>query len=435
MMEFELKLEPHQLALWNSPAQNRVGVFGRRSGKTYMAVRWLCLLGLTRNEAGNWPDGVGMYIAPTLQQAKNIAWDEFKSFLSVVDPGATFLENTAEIRLTNGKRILLLGSDRPDTLRGMELFGWVVDEMGDMKPDVVDAILLPAAAKQTAPGVIIGTPKGFNHFYDVAERAKTDEGWSYHHATMADNPHIPQKSLERLKNTMSSFLFQQEILAKFQVSSSELFDEKWIIERKDKPSDGVGYVAVDLAGFSNIEAANKATNPSTYLDSSAICPGYLHGNNRVWVPEIEYGRWGIHETAARIVKQCAKVQAHKLGIEKGVLFQAVEKDVREAMRTQNYNVRLEELTHGNRNKTERIVWAIQAKLEHGLITFAPGPYLRRFKDELLNIPNKGTHDDLPDSLSLLMQLMPMTALQGSMEELFYDYTLAEDPIGVYNASY
>jgi hypothetical protein len=122
----------------------------------------------------------------------------------------------------------------------MEIFAWVVDEMGDMKPEVVDAIILPSGAKQSAPGIIIGTPKGFNHFYDICERAKSLGHWSYHHATMVDNPHIPRDTIEKLKQTLSSFLFQQEILAKFQVSSSDLFKEEWIIERKDKPLDGVG---------------------------------------------------------------------------------------------------------------------------------------------------------------------------------------------------
>jgi hypothetical protein len=391
-----------------------------------MAVRWISLAALNPRADGTLPDGVALYIAPTLQQVKDIAWDEFKSFLAIADPAAVFIENTGEIRLSNGKRILCRGSDRPDTLRGMEIFAWVVDEMGDMKPEVVDAIILPSGAKQSAPGIIIGTPKGFNHFYDICERAKSLGHWSYHHATMVDNPHIPRDTIEKLKQTLSSFLFQQEILAKFQVSSSDLFKEEWIIERKDKPLDGVGFVAVDLAGFSNIVAANKAANPASYLDDTSICPGFLHGENRIWVPEIDYGRWTMSETSARIVKHCKSTQAYKLGIEKGALYQAIQKDLLDAMRIQGHHSNLVELTHGNQNKTDRIVWALQSRLEHGLITFGPGSYLRKFKDELLNIPNKGTHDDLPDSLSLLVQLMPLTALQGSLNDLYYDYRSSED---------
>jgi hypothetical protein len=34
----------------------------------------------------------------------------------------------------------------------------------------------------------------------------------------------------------------------------------------------------------------------------------------------------------------------------------------------NDSFRVEELTHGNKKKTDRIVWALQGRFEHGQIT-------------------------------------------------------------------
>lgn len=401
-----------------------VAVWGRRTGKTKAAVWWLitCSLKATR--------GVGFYVAPTLQQAKDIAWDEFKRAfhaLSKLFPGltATFIENTGEIRISNGMKIMLKGSDRPDTLRGVDLFAAVVDEYGDMKADVFDGIILPALAGQEAPALIIGTPKGFNHFHDLVNRAKTRDDWFYSTATMYDNPYIPRSAIIDLKNTMSTFLFEQEIMAKFKVASSDLFKEEWIREAKE-PTEGDFYVACDLAGFDNFAEAQKKSNPMTHLDDTAIAVGKLHGLGHLWVKDIDSGRWSVRENASRIVRHCRENSAMTLGIEKGALYQAVFKDVQDAMRTQGHYARIQELTHGNQGKVQRLLWALQGALEHGKITFNPGKYLNKFKDQLMNIPHKGTHDDLPDALALLVQLVPGQALDGKPSDLFYDYILGDD---------
>lgn len=62
------------------------------------------------------------------------------------------------------------------------------------------------------------------------------------------------------------------------------------------------------------------------------------------------------------------------------------------------------LTHGNRLKTERIVWALQGRLEHGKISFKPAPWNKDVEDQLGQFPSKMVHDDIPDALSYIAQL-------------------------------
>ena len=66
--------------------------------------------------------------------------------------------------------------------------------------------------------------------------------------------------------------------------------------------------------------------------------------------------------------------------------------------------RIEELTHGNKKKTDRIVWALQGRFEHGTITLNKGSWNSQFLDELFQFPNQLVHDDLIDSLAYVDQL-------------------------------
>jgi phage terminase large subunit-like protein len=66
--------------------------------------------------------------------------------------------------------------------------------------------------------------------------------------------------------------------------------------------------------------------------------------------------------------------------------------------------RIIDLTHGNKKKTDRIVWSLQGRFEHGQITLKEGEYVKEFIDQLLNFPTNNVHDDLLDALSYIDQL-------------------------------
>jgi phage terminase large subunit-like protein len=66
--------------------------------------------------------------------------------------------------------------------------------------------------------------------------------------------------------------------------------------------------------------------------------------------------------------------------------------------------RIEELTHGNKKKSDRIMWALQGRFENGYISLSKGEWNTRFLDELFQFPDTLTHDDLVDALSYIDQL-------------------------------
>jgi hypothetical protein len=415
MAKLSLNLHPAQRMIWDDPARFKFVRAGRRFGKTNLAAARLSLKGLTATA------GVGFYVAPTFQQAKDLMWTPLKQHLKPF--GAVFKENTGVVELPNGNVIMLKGSDRPDTLRGNKLFDCVIDEYADMKPDVFEAIIRPSLSDLKAGALIIGTPKGRDHMYNLEQAVLDDPEWSVYHFTTYDNPFIDPAEIDAARRMLSTYFFKQEYLAEYAVSESDLFKADWIRESSVEPKQGEHLITVDLAGFTDFEQKIRRNTPN--LDDTAIATTKVNGVDW-WVKQIEGGRWTTAETAKRIITAAKDVEARTIGIEKGALFQAIWTPLQTEMRDQQYFARILDLTHNNTKKIDRVLWALQGKLEHGRIKFNPGPYLDKFKDQLFNMPSRATHDDYPDALSLVAQLTNDGVGSIDPNDMITDYFEARD---------
>jgi hypothetical protein len=74
------------------------------------------------------------------------------------------------------------------------------------------------------------------------------------------------------------------------------------------------------------------------------------------------------------------------------------------MRKNNIYAHIHDLTHGNKKKTDRIIWSLQGRMEHGRISFNKEKDWTEFKDQLIMFPTINVHDDLVDALSYVDQL-------------------------------
>jgi predicted phage terminase large subunit-like protein len=308
--------------------------------------------------------------------------------------------NNLQIKLVNGATISLKGADRPETMRGVSLKYLVMDEYADMKPAVWEQILRPALADQKGGALFIGTPMGRNHFYELYQYglSSKDDTFKSWHFTSYDNPLIDPNEIETAKKSMSSFAFRQEFMASFEAQGGELFKEEWIVFDEEEP-DGDYFIAIDLAGFADENKSSK----SKKLDESAIA--VVKTNDKGWwVKEIIHGRWTVEETAQKIFNTVKKYEPLAVGIERGIAKQAVMLPLSDMMRRTGTYFRIDELTHGNKKKTDRIVWSLQGRFEHGQIKLNKGDWNTQFLDQLFQFPNHLVHDDLPDALSYIDQL-------------------------------
>ena len=419
MTTLDFKLLKWQQEVFKDTHRFKVVAAGRRCGKSRLSAVTLLIEGL------NCPDGSSvMYVAPTLGQARTIIWDLLHELGRPIIKSSHV--NNLEITLINGRKILVRGADNPDSLRGVSLVYLVLDECAFIKQDVWEKILRAALSDKKGRALFISTPSGRNWFYDTFKLGQegSDDEWKSWHFTTQDNETIDPKEIEAAKRTLSSFAFKQEYLSSFDTSGADVFKPEWF-KTAPEPQYGSYVVAIDLAGFE--EVAKNANASKKRLDESAIAIVKVEDNGNWWVEKIIHGRWDIRETAVNILKSIRDYQPNAVGIERGALKNAVLPYLNDLMRKNNIYAHIQDLTHGNRKKTDRVVWSLQGRMEHGRISFNEDEDWDEFKDQLIMFPTAGVHDDLVDALSYVDQLA-VTSYQQDYEE--DDYQIL-DPISGY----
>ena len=394
MTDLNIELLPWQQEVWGDTTRFKIVAAGRRTGKSRLAA-WLLIVNAL--EAGK---GHVFYVAPTQGQARDIMW---QTLLELGNPVIVSSHiNNLQIKLINGATISLKGADRPETMRGVSLKFLVMDEYADMKPEVFEQILRPALADQKGNALFIGTPMGRNHFYELYQYAELDDDPTYKawHFTSYDNPLLDSEEINVAKKSMSSYAFRQEFMASFEARGSEMFKEDWV-KFGETPEYGDYYIAIDLAGF---EEVNKQRTKNSILAETAIAVVKVNDNGHWHVENIVHGRWELSETARKIFEVVRDYRPIGIGIEKGIARQAVMSPLTDMMKRYGMFFRVDELTHGNKKKTDRVMWALQGRFENGFITLSKGEWNSRFLDQLFQFPDPLTHDDLVDALAYIDQL-------------------------------
>ena len=422
MAELNFQLLKWQQEVFKNTTRFKVVAAGRRCGKSRLSAVSLLIEGL------NCPEGSAvMYIAPTLGQARTIIWDLLHELGRPVIKSSHI--NNLEILLVNGRKILVRGADNPDSLRGVSLTYVVLDECAFIKEDVWQKIIRASLSDKKGRALFISTPSGRNWFYDVFKlgQEETDDEWRSWHFTTKDNETIDPKEIEAAERTLSSFAFKQEYLSSFDNAGQEVFKEDWI-RYAPEPAYGSYVIAIDLAGFEDV--SKNAGAAKKRLDESAISIVKVEDNGNWWIKDIIHGRWDIRETASRILMAVRDHQPIAVGIERGALKNAVQPYLNDLMRKNNVYCHITDLTHGNKKKTDRVVWSLQGRFEHGRISLNDSldkSDWKEFIDQFLMFPTAGVHDDLIDSLSYIDQLA-ITSYNTDYDDDEYEIL---DPISGY----
>ena len=406
-MNLSFELLPWQKEVFQDKTRFKVIVAGRRCGKSRLSAVALLVEGL------RCPQGSAvMYVAPTQGQARQIIWDVLMELGRDVIQSSHV--NNMDITLINGAKIYVRGSDRPDTLRGVSLTFLVLDEVADIKSETWEKVLRASLSDKKGSALFIGTPKGRNWFYDMYNLgvAGDDEEWKAWHFTTKDNPLIDPKEIEGAKKTLSSFSFKQEYEASFDNAGTDLFKEEWL-KYGEEPEGGVYYIAIDLAGFTNV---NYSAARQKKLDESAIAVVKVTDDGVWFIKKIEHGRWDVQEASQRILKNIRDFKPMGVGMERGTVRNAVLPYLSDLMRSNNVYASIHDLTHGGKQKTERIVWSLQGRFEHGKVILNEDEDWKEFIDQLLMFPTSQVHDDLVDALSYIDQLAVTTYFEDDGDD-------------------
>ena len=221
----EINLSPIQSQVLLDSHRMKVFVAGRRSGKSFLSVAFLI------REALAGDNRLVFYVAPTIGQARAVAWGLMKEWLP-----SWYTKSWNETRLTvvlgNGSQISLRSADNPDAMRGVGLDALVMDEIADMRPEVWYEVLRPACSDRQARVMFVGTPKGLSSWaFDIYKRARdeTDTEWTSFTCTTAEAGFVPEDELESAQKDLDPRVYRQEYEASFESPSGVVypfFDEE-----------------------------------------------------------------------------------------------------------------------------------------------------------------------------------------------------------------
>lgn len=243
--------------------------WGRQSGKTFFSVNHAWISALQKQ---------GLYgiVFKTYKQAKDVVWKQYVIEIPkelIAHKNEVELEITlnyvkdTEITLPSGQTILinhdenkpksvikLLGSDQADSHRGMKFQGLIFDEYADQNPDNWTAVYEPTFTTTNGWAIFMGTPRGYNHFYDLNMDAQAQDDWFYQTATWRDSPYVSKEHIQRArkdaerKGTLSTFLQEYEL--EFRSVQGAVYPQfnrdVHIIKPTDIPEDLTYYAGIDF---------------------------------------------------------------------------------------------------------------------------------------------------------------------------------------------
>lgn len=277
-----MKLHQTQAEIALDNHRFRVLCCGRRWGKTTLAVEEIKGVALSKNAKI-------AYIAPTYQQARDIAWQmlvkELKPIVKKIN------ESRLELEVLNTKGgtslIQLRGWEAIETLRGQFFDFLVIDEVASMRNFNInwEEVIRPTLTDTKGSVMFISTPKGFNHFYDLFNTQDPD--YKSFHYTSYDNPYLPKEELDKAKEEIPEDRFAQEYLADFRKTQGLVYKE--FSREQHITTDLPTSVSDTILGID-----------FGYTNPSCILPIKVDGDNHFWILEEFYK---THQTKEQLAEQ------------------------------------------------------------------------------------------------------------------------------------
>jgi len=292
-------LTPAQNLIASDTHRFRVISSGRRFGKTVLAIEEMKGKAVSR-------ECKIVYVAPTIQQARDIAWLEL---LKELRPISLYVnESRLEIKVRTivpGKSstIALRGWEAIETLRGQSFDLIVLDEVASMRNffENWQEVIRPTLTDRKGEAIFISTPKGFNHFYDLYGMEHKDKDYKSFHFTSYDNPHIPKDELDKAAQELPADRFAQEYMADFRKAEGLVYKEfnrekhVWkdeVVTKKVLATTAMRIVGLDWG----------------YTNPTAILSIYLDTDSHYWVMN-EYFK--AQKTTAEIIEYAGSLQGMK----------------------------------------------------------------------------------------------------------------------------
>lgn len=238
-----------QLEVLEDPRPNKVLIPHRRAGKTSLAINKLIL---ESQYPGN-EERAFFYGCPNQRQAKEVVWkapDMLNRYLPI-----EVVDKKNEVELTiyfkNKAQLHIKGGEDPDTWRGTNYFGGILDETDQQKNELYEEVLKPVLAANGGWIWFLGTPKGKQQLYKRYSYAlEHPEHWQAMILKASQSGIIPAEALAQAKTEMTQGTYSQEFECEFLEGAGTIFRRirENVFGRLQEPSAGRIYkMGVDLA--------------------------------------------------------------------------------------------------------------------------------------------------------------------------------------------
>lgn len=195
---------------------------GRRFGKTFV-LKWKFAKLLDQKRKLSW------YVAPTRGHAKELMWDDLKDLIRTLKWKCKINETELTItRLKTKSKVVLKSAEKYNRLRGKGLDFVGFDEFADIKKEAWTEAIRPALSDKLGEAWFLGTPKGYNHFYEMYQEGKTKPNWSCYQFKTIDSPFFQteegKQELIEARNDLDERTFRQEYEASFESFSGRIIE-------------------------------------------------------------------------------------------------------------------------------------------------------------------------------------------------------------------
>lgn len=372
---------------------------GRRWGKTRLGVALCTEAGLSGRRA--W------WVAPSYPMS-TVGWRPLKQ-LAVQIPGVAKREVERTLHYPGGGWVQVKSADKPESLRGEGLDLIVVDEVAHIPKfaEVWEQSLRPALSDRQGKALFISTPRGFNHFWELYQKAEAwnlpsptnparwdellrKEGWAAFQHPTRDNPYIDSEEIESAKAQLPALVFRQEYGAEFVQLAGALFRREWF-HTMEKAPEGITYVR-----FWDLAASTK-----TSADYTVGAKVGFTSKGFVVIADVVRGRWEWPD-ALTVIKETALMDGSAVmqgveaaGTQRGMYQMLIREPRLVGVPLQSVEVVADKLTRA-------APWL--ARAEQSKVALVRAAWNAGFLDEVCAFPET-EHDDQVDGVSGAVQML------------------------------
>lgn len=181
------------------------------------------------------------WVSPIYKQAEKVYDEMVRAFIST-----QLIKHNAQklmIETINGSTIQFFSSERYDNIRGFTFDYLVCDEFAFMAEQAWTEVLRATVLVKGKKVLLISTPKGKNHFYNLFNLDGVNPQYKSFKMTSYDG--LATKSeIDGAKETLPENVFKQEYLAEFVENGAGVFGELVVNDQPDKTEKY--YAGVDL---------------------------------------------------------------------------------------------------------------------------------------------------------------------------------------------